>query len=149
MILHKGRMQSTEEPLRGLWAAAQSGQVRIAIGEKAIWHQLCSGSQQDNFSSHKYNFHSMRRSDLLLQKLFPSFSSPVPVTFRLLSYHTKEKDSATKTASSEPLHCEGAPLLPPKKSTKFCRETSSLPLLLHVKNVCVCPPQLEMPRAMR
>lgn len=32
MILHEGRMHSTKEPLRGLWAAAQSGQVRIAIG---------------------------------------------------------------------------------------------------------------------
>lgn len=101
MILHEGRMHSIKESLRGPRAAAQSGQVRIAIraGEGRPYGTSCALAPSRT-TSPLINIISTACTRVICycNKLFLSFSSPVPVTFGLLSYHTKEDNRATKTA---------------------------------------------------
>lgn len=97
------------------------------------------------------------RANHYCNKLSCPFSSPIPVIFGMLGYHTKEKANAMKNASTDPPPpprflppntVEVLPAAARKQAQKFRREASfPLSLLLRVRNGYACSPPLQAPRA--
>lgn len=144
MILLEGRVGSIKKPVRGLQAAAQGGQVRIA--NRAIQRRPYGTScalPHSRTSSPLMNVIST--ASIRVNRYCNKWSSPFPQVYLSPSACraiTQKKKQCNKNCKRWAPRCGRAPCCHQKMNTKFNREASLPSLLLHVRNDYVCSPHL-------